>query len=485
MGTTLAIRFILGRVHANPWGHHVNEGHVDFPPSPWRLLRSLYATWKTRAPDLDGETVHALLRRLAEPPTYFVPPFQLGHTRHYYPDSQHREGATSTDATLDAFAILERDAELAICWPFTLPADQHAALSRIAGSLPYLGRADSLCEARVVANWQPTPQHTLCAALDLDDDAPGTDEGDQFRLLAPTMPLDLDALIMRPVDIRARRLLYPPSSHQLTYSRPAEAMPTRQPRRPARRTAAVEAVRFSILGRAQPPHSRVNPPLTEAVILTDRLRGSAVAKLNEVRGNEHLASLLVGRDGDTLMRGHQHAHYLALPDADRRIASLAVWAPGGLADDELRALSRIEQLLGHENAPGPGTLLVRMAGYGTADDVLPDLAIKATTWRSVTPFIAPRHPKRHQHDYVRAELRKELDRRGLPNAVNVEFDRHPARTIGEYTRQRPSQRRRTGQPTSNGLPGAHLIITSPVPIAGPLALGHLSHFGLGLFAPMP
>ena len=61
--TTLVVRFVLGRYHATPWGRHVNEGQVELPPSPWRLLRALYAVWKTRLPDLDEATVGMLLTR--------------------------------------------------------------------------------------------------------------------------------------------------------------------------------------------------------------------------------------------------------------------------------------------------------------------------------------------------------------------------------------------------------------------------------------
>ena len=41
---TLLLRFPGRRYHATPWGHHVNEGLIEWPPSPWRLLRALLAT---------------------------------------------------------------------------------------------------------------------------------------------------------------------------------------------------------------------------------------------------------------------------------------------------------------------------------------------------------------------------------------------------------------------------------------------------------
>ena len=37
---TLRVRFPAGRYHATPWGNHVNEGQIEWPPSPWRVLSS-------------------------------------------------------------------------------------------------------------------------------------------------------------------------------------------------------------------------------------------------------------------------------------------------------------------------------------------------------------------------------------------------------------------------------------------------------------
>ena len=50
MPTTIAIRFPLGRYHATPWDRSVNEGAVEWPPSPWRLLRALVASYRNFAP---------------------------------------------------------------------------------------------------------------------------------------------------------------------------------------------------------------------------------------------------------------------------------------------------------------------------------------------------------------------------------------------------------------------------------------------------
>ena len=67
MGTTLAVRFPLGRYHANPWDQAVNEGATEWPPSPWRVLRALVATWHTRWPDLPAAVFDGAARRARRP----------------------------------------------------------------------------------------------------------------------------------------------------------------------------------------------------------------------------------------------------------------------------------------------------------------------------------------------------------------------------------------------------------------------------------
>ena len=48
MPVIIKLRFPGGRYHATPWGRHVNEGAVEWPPSPYRLVRALYDAWKRK-----------------------------------------------------------------------------------------------------------------------------------------------------------------------------------------------------------------------------------------------------------------------------------------------------------------------------------------------------------------------------------------------------------------------------------------------------
>ena len=81
----LEFRFPSRCCHATPLGYQVNEGTVEWPPSPWWILRAMVATWKRTLPGLAETDVKAVLQALATPPEFVLPPASTGHTRHYMP----------------------------------------------------------------------------------------------------------------------------------------------------------------------------------------------------------------------------------------------------------------------------------------------------------------------------------------------------------------------------------------------------------------
>src|SRR5258708_7940547 len=78
----LLFDFSTGGYHATPWGHHVNEGLVEWPPSPWRIIRAMLARGYTK---LGWQQVPDEMRRLVEAlaasePSYRLPRATNGHT---------------------------------------------------------------------------------------------------------------------------------------------------------------------------------------------------------------------------------------------------------------------------------------------------------------------------------------------------------------------------------------------------------------------
>ncbi len=464
MPTTLVLAFPWGRYHATPWGRHVNEGAVEVPPSPWRLLRALYSVWRTRVPELDEAVVHPLLQRLAVPPVFDVPRHGVSHTRHYYPDSQ-----AGTDRTLDAFAVFEREAQLAVTWPVELEPQQRAALIRLAEAIPYFGRADSICVGSVPASWQPLA-HERWVPVDVAEAVPT--DAEVTAVLAPELPLQLDTLLARPVDVRRGGLLFPAGSRFVGYQRCSTAV------RPApRRTVSASrptALRYTVLQAGLPPE-------TDALIYTDLLRQAALSKLGGLR-EERDRTLLGGKapDGQKL-RGHGHAHFLPVVD-ERRLTELVIWVPDGLPGDELKAAAAVSRLWSPYDESR--RLRVGLAGVGPAQQIVGDLGGPSRLWRSVTPFTPARYPKRHAdwQAFVASEVARELASRGLPAPRAV---RPVDGDWRAYARYRPSRRPARGNDQGRATrPSCFIELAFDEPVGGPLALGHLSHFGLGLLAPL-
>ncbi|MFR9724009.1 type I-U CRISPR-associated protein Csb2 [Streptomyces sp. MS19] len=471
---TLAFHFPQRRYHATPWDRYVNEGAVEVPPAPWRILRTLYAVWRQRHPEIDADTMHPILRQLAAPPLYHLPPYQLAHTRHYYPDTHHRPGRTSTDTYIDAFAVLGDDATLYVTWEHaTLTDPQLTALERVCLSIPYLGRAESLTEARIHKGPLPGRPHAESRLLRWNDSGerpPGTE---MVQLLVPDGPLNLDALTLRPADIRPKHRL-PPNTCHLPYAVPVPATH----RRPTSVTprAPVTAVRLAITGSHL-------PPLTQTLPLTDALRATCIRTLTEGEDEAPTdASTLAGKESDgSPMTGHRHTHFLPRSSDGRRTDEVVLWIPGGLSDTELNAIRLVVHhgISTSRHAPGPRDVYFRIADFGAAEHVLPlEWTTPATQWTSTTPFLPPRHRKKNQHPgaYLINEVTRELTHRGLPAPTQIEI--LPG-AWGTHIRHR----HRKKEPLAAARSGHGIRITFDQPVSGPISLGRHSHFGLGLFEP--
>jgi CRISPR-associated protein Csb2 len=446
----------------------VNEGAVEWPPSPWRLLRALFATWQARASHLDASVVSALLEQLATLPTYRLPVSLEGHTRHYLPDghrdAQQIQGREGTDKALDAFAVLEADAELLVTWPVDLDSAHRRALAELTSLLPYVGRAESLCDARLLDDL-PTPardgEQTIAPRVSHDGEA-------STRLLAPRTPLSLASLAVQTADLRRARFLEPPGAFWAEYDLVREILPSppspvgRSPKRPT-------VVRWALDGAAL-------PSAYATVAVAERLRHAAQSRYGELHAKLS-SEQLSGKDTIGVpLKGHQHAHYLPVDsDGDGLLDEAYLWCPAGLDASEIAACARINRLMPGTPQAGFQPVRVVLLSVGDVDSVAAHLAGPASVWTSATPFAPPRHSKLDWMQHLRLQVDEELHRRGQPATLDVEgLSRRPWLAF---------RRHRVTERLADGRRATGLRLTFGQRVHGPLALGALSHFGLGLFLP--
>ncbi len=475
MSIVVSIRFISGRVHATPWGNSHNEGAVEFPPSPWRLQRALVATWFERAPEIPETVVRSVVGSLSTcHPTYWVPPMAGAHKRHYFPDSDHREGVgkASTAKVLDTFASV--DAELPVCvkWEIELAPTERAALRRLVELLPYLGRAESMVEARLCDDNDPDP--VADQYVRIEPGYPSTASQPQLRLLSSGPTSTFEDLLAVPWKLRSKGFVTPPSSQPAPYF--ADRSIERVSRPPMRFVRPdVSLLQWQLVGKGR-------IPATSAVAYCEILRWSI---LDQVRKQfPDVGWELTGKEnGSATERGNQHAYFLPVVH-DGFLVGLSAWFPTPIPDRVAQVAAGIQRLWFNDRDGLRDFRPVRL--FLSAVEPVVSNAKPSSTWDTVTPYAPIRH-LRSDNRFDRSllqEVCRDLSERGnlgsllvsvMPlNRESASADRHHPL---DYRRHRIDEQ------LSEARRAFHLRLTFCEPVDGPISLGALSHFGLGSFEP--
>lgn len=522
--TVLELRFPAGRYHATPWGRHVNEGAVEWPPSPWRILRALVATWHWKAretKELDEPQVQALIHSLASvPPSFHLPRATLGHTRHYMPVIEgSREKTTKV---FDTFVQIAADDPVLIAWEMDLPEDQLRTLKLLADRLSYFGRAESLAFAQVSRDLsQPIN------AQPLRDDEALANQQELVRLLRPlspehfagwravnfpappapaakkaaakktaakkaarsrfSVPEDIFAALHADTgDLQADGWNLPPGAVFANYSRPSDAFAPVARKAVATSKTPPTVARYQIV-------STVAPRITQAVSVADRVHKSLCKFMEE---HPESAPVFTGKDAFTgePLSGQRHAFIFCEANGKRdEITHLTITAASGFDEHARQALRRLNKVWGY----GGHDVRLVLIGLGDAK-TFPDCKLFATSkvWRSLTPVVSTRHtktfrdgrPKLDEQGHPIGGVAHDLERllQADPQCINAQphQERHITLPNGRTLRCLQYQSRRPdGNGGSRGNESGAFILEFDADIQGPLAFGYGSHFGLGLFVP--
>jgi CRISPR-associated protein Csb2 len=534
--TTLSIRFLTGRFHATQWGRHVNEGVPEWPPSPWRILRSLIATWKTKCPDLDDQLAEHVLRKLADLPDFGLPQATASHTRHYMPWDKNYAGHTTL--VFDTFVAAPRGSEILVCWPEAhLSEDERIALADWVQSVGYLGRAESWCEMRLldVEESELRLPEINCRQL-------GTRSPDKnteiVRVLCPdpatafasthtprtivttgkgkakqetaTAHYDPDWHICgETLWLHAEKWAEAPGSRWVRYSRPTDCFRIVAAQRRANRPVLrPQVIRFAL-------DSAVLPLVTETLAVAESARRNLMGILGGMTerrdGTKGKSEVFSGKSAEGVIRtDHGHAFYLPTDeDGDGRLDHLTLVAQEGFGKDEMAALNSLRQIKSRERTDSGHALGVVLLGSGMLDsEYAQGPTATSFVWRSSTPYLCHRHPKTRgtkkdneeelashavfTEARLREDIRRLLERRDNLKGISLDqieiapcVDDNGIFRLGTRG-YRPIEfqrfRQKNGDDGGKRLCGA-FEITFPLKIRGPIALGHSNHFGMGLFIP--
>lgn len=528
MPVTLKLTFPAGRYHATPWGRHVNEGVPEWPPSPWRILRALVAVWRRNCRELPEVQVRRVLEALAQPPRFHLPKHRVAHTRHYMP--WEKKGPADRTLVFDTFVSVGRKDPLHVGWEADLTPDDEACLRRLVSHLTFLGRAEAWVEAELV----PPPDHRVwnCLPATVEDagkelisvfcpdpdtafsddhypprpDAKKLKKGlkpDEYLFDCPRWHLCLDTQILH-----AERWPRMPGTRWVPYVRDAE-----------RSEPVPRAIRDS--GRPKPIVARflldgpVLPLVTETVAVAELVRSVVLGRFKRVvrkrlglpgdatpQTHRELESpTLSGKQNGTMIRGSQtHAYYLPTDEAGiGRITHVAVFAEAGFDPDEVAALNSLRAF-----RVGETDCRLQLVGLGVPDEFRNKLFGPARVWESATPFVVTRHVKKRgqkkdppecrgldgRQEFARRVLMEEVMRWAEGRSTLVVLSEVKSLKMirtgaGKEDRELAFRRARTRKSGDDGFRRAAggFRLEFKQPILGPVCMGHLSHFGLGLFLP--
>lgn len=515
---TIRFRFLTGRYHGTPWGAHVNEGAIEWPPSPWRVLRALIAVGFTRAGWKDvPAAARTMLQELSkEIPDVHLPPANAAHTRHYMPPYQG-----NTTKVFDTFAQVG-DCPLVLQWPIEPTEPTLALLDNLLHDMPYLGRAESWVEAERVSAVPEGLSRCTCSEI---CPGPGVErvpllapelmdryvswrqealESEKARALSELMakarvkgkplptalgkkdlerieaifPPDIvEALLADTKTLQSQGWSQPPGSRWVSFWRPIRSLRAvhESPRfisRNKRPTVALLAL------ASDTTNGQALPPIRDALWRLEALH-DALVSCSDRKDGRGPSPVLAGKMDGRPLEGHQHATLipLTLDRHGNRLDHVLVFAPMGFDSPARAALSKVSRTWA-KNLP---TIFVTLAGMGDRPDFekLVPAVRRSRVWETTTPFVPPRHPKARGKDTLEEQVQAELERRGLPRATTVTLLPDQRIAFRGFRRVRRDPKR---LPPVGFATGLRLEFSEAV--QGPINLGYESHFGLGCFRPI-
>jgi CRISPR-associated protein Csb2 len=122
----------------------------ESPPSPYRLLRAVYDTWKRKRADWPERRLEPILRKLASrPPVFQLPPARAAHTRSFL--NQNERDPAKKSLIFDAFVVLDPEVRILAGWPdVMLEGHEQSDLAELLGLINYIGRSESWVKAAIV-----------------------------------------------------------------------------------------------------------------------------------------------------------------------------------------------------------------------------------------------------------------------------------------------------------------------------------------------
>ncbi|MFA5312031.1 MAG: type I-U CRISPR-associated protein Csb2 [Methanomassiliicoccales archaeon] len=476
---TLKITFLTGQYHATPWGRNVNEGVPEWPPSPFRLFRAMFDSWKRKCPDIDERVVESILAKMSSiPPHYLLPDYTTSHIRYYL--SQNTKDVMDKQKIFDAFVVVNPEDHLLMTWPdVNLQPDEKEAVSRIIENLNFLGRSESWVSICLVDDAE---RKFNCIPLQGGEGVGGAKKIERVACLSPKdqfvpTPLAkgrkqigwLDAVTYGTAEMLKEGRNAPPLLVHLDYVMPDENLLSGRNARKMEMGREINCVEYKM-------ECDMLPPVTKTLDIANQVHVRLMGINKKQKGSDQISHHFSGKNIDgSPLKGHRHVFIMPRDeDGDGRLDHLMVVCKERLDNSELVILDRLVSLWQDDGLPDIRLIPIRWSGMEGFQ--------MSKKYLSVTPFVPPRYYRKGRGDFSRwleEELRRECREQGIPEPVKIT----PIPSLSVNDREIPWSRFRRSRKGEEPRYGIGFRIEFDGPVAGPVALGYGSHFGLGQFIP--
>lgn len=454
----IEVTFLLERYSATDYR---DRGRPEWPPHPDRLFSALTAS---AAKNPESATARETLRWLESlpPPHLHADPEPGGWAEEpvtvFVPVNDPSDDLLPARAEKQprSFPSVVPAGPVVFIWPDAEPNEElRRRLASVAAGVTYLGSSRSPVLARLTvdppaATWVPDP------------------DGDvTLRVPAPGRLAELEW--------HFNENLRPPTGRTQAYRRLQPAAPG------VTNGAFGELFVYRLTGP-------VVMELETTLKVGEALRAAVMSRAQEVLGQ--VPPLLSGHESNRRPLAQTHAAFLPLPfvspsqpHADGHLLGVAVALPRSTPVAERRRIGPALAAVDYLSVPGVGRLGLTRIRPG---DPLP-LTLRPETWTgpsrvwsSVTPVVLDRFPEPGGRD-VGAIAAGACQRAGLPAPEEVAAARESPLYGVPPSNRFPTQRSGRGPRR----PFTHLTLRFPVPVTGPVLVGAMRYFGLGLFRPLP
>jgi CRISPR-associated protein Csb2 len=497
---TVKIELLAGRYHANPWGSHVNEAIVEWPPSPYRLVRAIYDSWKRKAPQMDESRVISILEKISsESPTFQLPEgrtFSIPAFLDLNDKSMGKKHLSKKAYIRDTFVVTNAHATIRMRWDSViLDEDEKKDLNTLLKNINFLGRSESLVRMEIdePEDYSPNSFPISNQSPDIPNEKRNSEivfialpvPKEEFEKNAKTEEIWTDAITTKTSDLfrsqsrrksEKKQFNEPLAMKLVGYYRKIDSLSPVMASKPPSFESKTNAVMYAI-------DSTVMAGLTETIMVSERIHRKLIGIYKKQFGEENLSPKFVGKDKEGQpLKGHRHIYIDPVDfDSDGFLDHVIIWSREHFDKYEMITLSSLKSVWQSDGKPDLKFIPVEMGEKGKMS-----FDIKSQLFRSETPFVPPRHYRKGRGNYLewlKGEIRNETRYHNLPEPVDIRIiDRVPSKKnlAGKVIRWLDFKRARKDDIERQGY---GFLIKFDDSVSGIFNLGYGAHYGLGLFIP--